>query len=480
MPRPLLGLAAAFSLVALALPAAAVAAPSNDDFAAATTIDPSALPFNDSVQIDQASTELGEPQPYCAYNIAQTVWYAITPTSSGVMRVSDSSGFSYQFSAAYRQDGTDISGLSNIACASWAYGTNSMTFSVDAGKTYYIQAGAGYFSSGTLSLTVNVVSPPANDNFTSATPITSVPFSNSVDTTAATVEQGEPTPTCGYGRSAGTVWYAFTPSVTGSYSASIPWPGFSLQDAVYTGSSLTNLSEIACQPFNSPLTFHANAGTTYYLQAGGLFGNRGTFTFRLDVAPQPVVNIYYSPSDPSIFDTMQFADGSYDPAGVGIASESWSFGDSATATGCCPTHRYAADGDYAVKLTVTTGDGRTASKTQTIHVQTHDVSIAKLTVPQSASVGQTRSISVGIADTRYPETVQVQLFKNDVVVGTLTQSVPVRSSGRTTTFGFTYTFTSDDASLGKVTFKAVTSIVGARDALPSDNTAVALPTSVNH
>jgi hypothetical protein len=479
MPRSLFALAAAFSLLALALPAAAAAAPSNDNFAAATAIDPSALPFNDSVQIDQASTESGEPQPYCAVNMAQTIWYAVTPTSSGVMRVSDSSAFYYQFIAAYRQDGTDISGLLNVACASWAYGTNGMTFNVDAGKTYYIQAGASFFSAGTLSVAINVVPPPANDNFANATSLTSVPFSDSVDTTAATVEQGEPAPTCGYGQSAGTVWYAFTPSVTGSYSASIPWPGFSVQDAVYTGSSLTNLSEIACQPFNSPLTFHANAGTTYYLQAGGLFGNRGTFTFTLDVAPQPVVNIYYSPSDPSIFDTMQFADGSYDPAGVGIASESWSFGDGGAASGCCPTHRYGADGDYAVKLTVTTGDGRTASKTQTIHVQTHDVSIAKLMVPQTASAGQTRSTSVGIADTRYPETVQVELFKNDVVVGTLTQSVPVRTGGRTTTFGFTYTFTKDDAALGKVTFKAVASIVGVRDALPSDNTAVALPTYVN-
>jgi hypothetical protein len=55
----------------------------------------------------------------------------------------------------------------------------------------------------------------------------------------------------------------------------------------------------------------------------------------------------------------------------------------------------------------------------------------------------------------------------------------VRSGGRTTAFGFTYTFTSDDAALGKVTFKAVASIVGARDAQPSDNTAIALPTNVN-
>jgi hypothetical protein len=33
--------------------------------------------------------------------------------------------------------------------------------------------------------------------------------------------------------------------------------------------------------------------------------------------------------------------------------------------------------------------------------------------------------------------------------------------------------------LGKVTFKAVATVVGGRDAQPSDNTAIAPPTSVN-
>ena len=99
-------------------------------------------------------------------------------------------------------------------------------------------------------------------------------------------------------------------------------------------------------------------------------------------------------------------------------------------------------------------------------------------MPQSAAAGQTRSITVGVANSRYPESVQVQLYRNDAVVGTLTQQVPVRGANRTTPFSFNYTFTSDDAALGKVTFKAVATISGARDALPSDNTAIALPTKV--
>jgi hypothetical protein len=103
-------------------------------------------------------------------------------------------------------------------------------------------------------------------------------------------------------------------------------------------------------------------------------------------------------------------------------------------------------------------------------------------VPKSASAGQTRAITVGINSRRYPETVEVQFFKSVpggfLFVGVLTQSVPVRPSNRTTDFNFSYTFTSADAQVGKVTFKAVANVVGARDALPADNEAIAPPTKV--
>src|SRR5205823_14497644 len=109
----------------------------------------------------------------------------------------------------------------------------------------------------------------------------------------------------------------------------------------------------------------------------------------------------------------------------------------------------------------------------------------KFTVPQSANVGQTKQITASISNSRYAETVQVQLFKSNTsggfdLVGTLAQSVPVKKGNQTTPFTFNYTFTSTDATVGKVTFETVATIIGAHDALPADNTAIALPTKVNH
>jgi hypothetical protein len=63
-------------------------------------------------------------------------------------------------------------------------------------------------------------------------------------------------------------------------------------------------------------------------------------------------------------------------------------------------------------------------------------------------------------------------------VGSLRQYVPVRPANRTTDFRFSYTFTSADAQIGKVTFRAEANIVDAWDALPADNQAISAPVKV--
>ena len=197
----------------------------------------------------------------------------------------------------------------------------------------------------------------------------------------------------------------------------------------------------------------------------------------------PIASFYLYPPEASVFDNVQFQNASYDPAGVGFDSVKWDLGDGTTATGFYLTHQYATEGDYPVSLTVTTYDGRSASASQTVRVRTRDVAITKFMTPQSASSGQTRSITVGINSRRYPENVEVLLYKGtptgSQLIGSLTQWVPVRPSNRTTDFDFTYTFTPADAQIGKVTFKAVATIRDGRDALPADNEAISAPVRVN-
>jgi hypothetical protein len=259
--------------------------------------------------------------------------------------------------------------------------------------------------------------------------------------------------------------------------------------AAYTGDSVASLTPVLSGGCCGTSTFKVVAGTTYYVQVGrgGGFGGPSPMSFRLDVAPPPVASLGWSPFDPSSFDSINFYSyGSYDPVNVGIQTVAWSFGDGSADTGVAAFHRYAADGDYTVKVTVTTFDGRVGSATQVVHVKTHDVAITKFTAPNAASAGQTRQLSVSVNNSRYPETVQVQLFKSApgsyggfLLVGTLTQSVPVTPRNQSVPFAFSYTFTSDDAAVGKVSFQAVATMVNARDAQSADNTAITLPTKVN-
>ncbi len=455
-----------------------VLVPSNDNFSSAKAI--SLLPFSDSLDNTEATIETGEPQN--CYSSPKTVWYSFTPMANALVRADMAgSGFGDTILNIYQAVGSGIGNLSFLQCASYA---NSVTLSVQAGMTYYFQAGSIDSGGGSLNLNLQEIPPPANDNFTNAKVIPSpLPFDNTVDTLAASIQAGEPTPSCAYyGTSSRSVWYVFTPVISESISASIPAYTFAPVFTVYTGNSLASLTQIGCQATGGNLlTFHADAGTTYYFQVGNLYPweQGGSMQFHLDVPPPPVAGFYLYPYDPSVFDTVQFYDQSYDPGNLGFQSFVWDFGDGTTATGSNPTHKYPADGDYTVRHSVTTVDGRTASTSQVVQVRTHDVAITKLSAPKSASTGQTRTITVSVRNSAYLETVQVDLYRSTpggfVLIGTLTLPVPASSAGRTTSFSFNYTFTSQDAQIGKVTFQAVATILNARDAFPTDNQAVSSP-----
>jgi hypothetical protein len=472
----LLLVVSACALFLIAGPRAAFSSPpANDNFADADVI--STLPFTDSGDLNGTTTEPGE-QNLCTFQ-PQTVWYAFTPSSTAVVSADLNGSSGGMVLTAYQSNGGGIGGLGYMSCI---FG-GSLTFTANAGTTYYFQVGSYYYGSVHAQFNVREIPPPPNDNFADAKAIGGLPFSENIDMTAATTEPGEPVNQIGL--PVASVWYAFTAGESGSITASANVCCTGTFLAAYTGDSLASLTEVSTS--SGMLTFRATAGTTYRIQAGrgSAFGGIVSMSFRLDVTPPPVASLGWSPSDPSMFDSVQFYGyGSYDPVNIGIQMVTWSFGDGTTDTGFSVLHRYADDGDYMANLTVTTFDGRAASSSQVVHVKTHDVAITRFVTPSSASAGQTRAISVELRNTRYTETVQVQLLKSVPgsyggfqLVGTLTHEVPA-SRNRTTPFDFNYTFTSEDAAIGKVTFEAIAMIVNARDALSADNTAIALPTRV--
>lgn len=347
--------------------------PMNDNFSDATTID--ALPFNDSVNNADALREPGETN-YCLLS-KNTVWYTFTATADGALRADTAgSSFSDTTLSVYQAGGPGIGDLVFLQCGSFG---SAVTFSVEAGVTYYFQAGSVNSAGGDLRLNLEEASRPANDRFDSATVIPlPLPFDDTVDTSAASIEDGEPTPACAYyGLGTRSIWYAFTAERSGSISASIPGASFTPVVAVYTATALSNPTEVSCQNLGQPLTFRAKARTTYYFQVNNLYPweQGGSIQFHLEVTPPPVADFHFSPTNPTIFDTIQFYDNSYDPAQAGIQSYLWIFGDGSRSTDPNPTHQYAKDGNYTVRHTITTVDGRKATIARVVRVKTNQVII---------------------------------------------------------------------------------------------------------
>ena len=452
-------------------PAAFAAPPANDNFANASVI--GGMPFTDMVTITEATTEAGEPIDSPYYQ-GRTVWYSIAPADDVVVRFDPGWNWGAPFMVVYRADGAGFAGLTRIASDHWSSAT-VQTLRLEGGTTYYVQGGDRYAVWGmtsTFSLTASVVPPPPNDHFADAIAFSSVPFSDHRDLTAATVEPGEPG-ACGsvFTRSA---WYAFTPTVSGSYGA------YGVSNVnVYTGATLGDLTSVACAEWPG-LYFYAEAGRTYYLQTyGGGFMGGGV---SVDVVPPPAADFRLSPTDPSSLEETQFSywiGGYWDPTVNGWA---WDFGDGGTASGETTSHRFESDGDFTVTLTVSARGGRTATATKIVSVRTHDVAVLSLVTPDKGKVDKPTVITVGVGNTRYQESVRVDLYRvtpqGDVLIGTHTQDVGVMRQKKTVEFAFEYVFTSADAALAKVPFKAVATIEGARDAMPSDNQVVSPPTLV--
>jgi PKD domain len=463
--------------LALALPSAGNAAPpGNDDFASATPVS-SLLPFSDSVDLSEATLESGEPGGPC-WPLAGTSWYRLQPSQNTFVRIGTSAGFDRSVDV-FRQNGSGFGGLSFIGCS---YGSSDLTLPLAGGGTYYVQVGrTPWTPGGVLGLSINAVPPPPNDAFSEARAIGSLPYSDSVDMLASTLEAGEPTPS-GLGAFKGTAWWSFAAQQSGPLLLGTVGCCGTTNMGVYTGNAVGSLTEVPVTRSYGRAIFQATAGQTYRIQLGhtGLYyGSQQGIS--LDRAPDPAVSIFSNPSDPSSFDMIGFYGSGYDPAGFQVDSWSWSFGDGGSSTGQAPSHRYLADGDYQAKVTMTMVDGRSASSTTTIHVKTHDVGIVKFVVPQTGQAGKTKTITVDVRSSRYDENVSVQLLRSIPggfePVGSSVQLVAVHKQA--TSFVFSYTFRLEDAALGKVTFKAVAAISGARDALPADNEVVALPTKVS-
>ena len=123
-------------------------------------------------------------------------------------------------------------------------------------------------------------------------------------TFGATLEVGESQPCGAIGA---TIWFQVVPMSSGEFTASTTGSNFDTVLALYSGTSLSNLTLLACNDDTNGLTSYLSApvvvGQTYYLQLGGYGGRSGYYqlsysltsgeTITPTIYPYPTETPYY-------------------------------------------------------------------------------------------------------------------------------------------------------------------------------------------
>lgn len=250
------------------------AVPTNDAFTDALAV--AALPYSNTQSTAEATVEAGEPLP-CG-DISATVWYSFAPSSASTVKVRTTALFDTVL-AVY--SGSSLPALDLIECNDDTGVLGSaVQFTASPGTAYRIQVGGFGGSTGDVTVDIETGVPPANDSFSNPQALPDpLPAVDSQNTVVATLEQGEPQPSCApIGR---TIWYVFTPGQTGLYRVRTEGSDFDTVLAVYTGSTIESLSSVDCNDdapssLTSELEFSGTAGSSYRIQVGGYQGDSGS------------------------------------------------------------------------------------------------------------------------------------------------------------------------------------------------------------
>ncbi len=279
-----IGLLACVAL--LILPAAAWAAPANDNFANAKVVSGSGLREGVPATTKAATKEEGEPE-HAGDPGGASVWFAWTPTQNEVAAITTCGGFDTLVGV---YTGTSVNSLTAVASNDEA-GTgpgcgapnSDVRLTVTAGTKYMIAVDGKSGASGSFLL--RIYQPPSNDDFAKAT---SLPSGGKTTPSnwLATKELGEPEHAGNPGGAS--VWYRWTAPESGSVEVDTCGAESDTLLAVYLGTELPSLSPVVsndngpgeCAP-GSAVSFEAVASTAYKIAVDGAGGAEGWFNIHL-------------------------------------------------------------------------------------------------------------------------------------------------------------------------------------------------------
>jgi len=293
-------LAIAGALFMACCPARAQAPPSNDNFDLAIGL----AGHRGSVTSTNvgSTTESGEPT-HGSSSSGGSVWYRWTAPVTA--RVSfDTRGSEFDTTLAV-YSGTSLGGLSKIvenddhAWADACCVQSRVIFNAEQGQAYAIAVAGWNGGTGTFRLRWEI---PPNDSFSNAEALQGIAASATGGNIDATGEAGEPLH-AGISADA-SVWWHWRAPASGRTQVDTVGSNYDTTLAVYSGSSLAALTQIAANDdavgAQSRVAFDAAGGTLYWIAVDGYLSSRGNITLNLstDVGVPP--EIASQPAAPAI------------------------------------------------------------------------------------------------------------------------------------------------------------------------------------
>ncbi len=304
------------ALLALLLTAASIAklraqAPPNDNFTNRTALTGANIAlWASSIG---ATVEPGEPDHWGRIG-GSSVWWTWRASADGSVQISTDGSTNTEGKildtvlAVYV--GSDLTNLSLLAGNDDHDGllTSVARFQVTQGTDYQIVVdGVNGVAGGialALSFTTAPVSRPPNDNFANRILLSGSLVTASGLSIGATRELGEPVHAGEYGGVS--VWWSWTAPASGKVKITLAGSDYDDLLAVYTGSALSNLTEVAGNDDEVPglvltaaVTFDAVAGQTYQIAVDGFDDATGH------------ILLHIGPAGLWLTDPMRLADGRF-------------------------------------------------------------------------------------------------------------------------------------------------------------------------
>jgi hypothetical protein len=256
------------------------ASPANDNFSAAFTLSGTNITINAS-NIG-ATAETGEPS-YSGNPGGKSVWWIWTaPADGGVLVHTTGSTFDTILTV---YSGSSLASLRLVAVNDdhGSLQTSQAAFNAASGTAYRISVDGYNGASGNIQLTLTCraepISRPVNDDFSDRIQLRGPEISITTANFLSTREQLEPK----HARQIGgaSIWWSWTAPISGTAAISTLGSTFDTILALYTGSNLGGLTEIASNDDAAPATssseirFEATANTTYQIAVDGFSGATG-------------------------------------------------------------------------------------------------------------------------------------------------------------------------------------------------------------